>query len=554
MSDLPSSDLPSSEPAPASSPAPATAAPPPESPTVATAPAREASANADPLARFILERQISRAPLALSWLATDTAAPGTPRVLFKQFTATFTELITDRESFAQRVAQITARADRRLASLRWSGWYDDQFYAAFEWHDDDPLDQFIAASQGRIALVQRYGLIHVAAAAVDVLHDAGLLHLGLTPASFGVARGDERQVRLLDWGLMLPLQAAQRLSGPFPGAWLDAAPYASAELLASEPPDTSDDAYSLSCIAHEVLTGKHPFARRLARDALAMTLEPAPIPALGTAQAKALADGLALQRERRSARVADLISAFDPAHAPAFDPTPAPTDETVAEPRDNLPPPSRARSSWRPLAALAMALVVVFALVWRSTTSGDKPAGSSAPLAHDRTKSPAADTARSATGARTPAQGQTSRAEPGGTASSNSASESHGRQIPVAPSGISGLPNPAVRIEMTEPQAADATSALPPGATDKPRPESRGASGSETPAVLTQDRSQASKAGEAARVAASEIPQPDAARPGKSGAAECRNCDCAALEYKRSFTTDPMRPEEQRFLAQQCRR
>jgi len=38
-------------------------------------------------------------------------------------------------------------------------------------------------------------------------------------------------------------------------------PYASPEMLENAPPDARDDIYALACIAHELLTGRHPFDR-----------------------------------------------------------------------------------------------------------------------------------------------------------------------------------------------------------------------------------------------------------------------------------------------------
>ncbi len=43
--------------------------------------------------------------------------------------------------------------------------------------------------------------------------------------------------------------------------------YASPEMLEHQGPDPRDDVYALACIAHELLTGQHPFDERSALEA-----------------------------------------------------------------------------------------------------------------------------------------------------------------------------------------------------------------------------------------------------------------------------------------------
>lgn len=502
------------------------------------------SGNTNPLARFIRERQLSRAPLALTWIASDNASPGTPRVVFKQFTPAFTALVEDRELFARRIAQIASRVEPHLATLHWSGWYDEQFYAAFAWHEHDPLDQFVDASQGQMPMAQRFGLVRDTALAVDALHRSALLHLALTPASFGVAHSTERRVRLIDWGLMLPAEAAQRSAAPFPGVWLDAAPYASAELLSGEPPTPSDDVYATSCIAHEVLSGTHPFERRLARYAVALSLRPTPISGLDDGQAKVLADGLALERSTRAPRLASIIAAFSTT-APVD-----PADDNVA--MSGLPT-RPAKFSW-PILALALALAMAFTVVWRSTS---RPA-SNAVAGKDSTEQSRTQRTRdeSRPGSARAALPTVTRQADTVPLPASPKGDLYGPPVPPAPTGIPGL----TRSMPPEPSSAtpkpDTGAAAGPAATADP---SAARMPSEAAPIVPSGHAATSKGIDSpGRIAAAEAapsePAPLLAAKPAAGTADCPRCDCATLEHKRTFTTDPMRPEEQRFLARNCKR
>ena len=73
-------------------------------------------------------------------------------------------------------------------------------------------------------------------------------------------------------------------------------------------PDPRDDVYGLACVAYELFAGKHPFNSNSALEALSAGLTPAPIPRLSTRSQGALARGLALRREQRTATVAAFLA------------------------------------------------------------------------------------------------------------------------------------------------------------------------------------------------------------------------------------------------------
>jgi serine/threonine protein kinase len=75
-------------------------------------------------------------------------------------------------------------------------------------------------------------------------------------------------------------------------------------------PDPRDDVYGLACVAYELFAGKHPFNSNSALEASSAGLTPAPIPRLSARSQAALARGLALRREQRTATVAAFLAAL----------------------------------------------------------------------------------------------------------------------------------------------------------------------------------------------------------------------------------------------------
>ena len=71
--------------------------------------------------------------------------------------------------------------------------------------------------------------------------------------------------------------------------------------------ERGDDVYALACIAYELITGKHPYNRLSAAQALENKIHPERPKALSARQWAALKKGLALKRSQRSKSVKDLL-------------------------------------------------------------------------------------------------------------------------------------------------------------------------------------------------------------------------------------------------------
>lgn len=195
----------------------------------------------------------------------------------------------------------------------------------------EPLDQYIAARQGPIDVDREAEIVGQLAHALAKVHQSGRLHLEVRPST----------IRVDTWTRTAALAdpASHTNSDPASHAFVEPTsqpffdstsahaaagdggrsdripgfcdlPYVSAEVLAREPADASDDVYAFACVAYELLTGLHPYARRSALDALDGRFQPAVIDGLNERQNAALLRALEPRRDARRISMQELAAAF----------------------------------------------------------------------------------------------------------------------------------------------------------------------------------------------------------------------------------------------------
>lgn len=141
---------------------------------------------------------------------------------------------------------------------------------------------------------------------VDAIHAEGFVHRDINNTN--VRSGPSGETYLFDF------EMAHRVGDPIPTVGLGTAGFVPPERSAADPPDFSDDVYSLCCVALLILTGidprrtLYPDADRRVEEILALTGVPEELEALATAIGYGLGSGRdgrdTLDQLRRAVRVA----------------------------------------------------------------------------------------------------------------------------------------------------------------------------------------------------------------------------------------------------------
>lgn len=198
--------------------------------------------------------------------------------------------------------------------------YDYGVHAGYEYLVMEYLPRGDLKARMQQALTEQEALRYVAqiAAALQVVHHAGLLHRDLKPPN--VMLRESGDVALIDFGL------ARALDGSTPstrtGVLRGSPYYMSPEQALGEVLDARSDFYSLGVIFYEMLTGKKPYTGGSAMDVLQQHVN-SPVPMLPKVLAHhepVLHKLMAKSREDRFATAEEILVALAdrrPASAPA---------------------------------------------------------------------------------------------------------------------------------------------------------------------------------------------------------------------------------------------
>jgi serine/threonine protein kinase len=308
-----------------------------------------------------------------------------------------------------------------------------------------------ARNQVRFERGHALAIIRDVGGAVAHAHSRMVVHGDLNPGNIFIT--NEGEVRVLDFGAAHASSGGPTLFAPSDRSPIAMPRYASPQVLDGQRPDARDDVYSLACLAYLLLSGKHPFGDKTALAAQERHMRPSRPNGLNRKEWRALRVGLAFNRERRPADIAQWLEAFDWTTAAPRLP-PLLTLVRVAAPR---------RHGWGLAALVTAAIVAALAAgLWAngyldvdkappSTPTNDAASQSVAPL-------PQSDRSSSTVQAPSPAQSTTAVPK---------------ERAAAPPTRLAATPPPSTRPSSAplqsapEPQAAP-TSSPPPTASPPP--------------------------------------------------------------------------------------
>jgi serine/threonine protein kinase len=293
----------------------------------------------------------------------------------------------------------------------------------------------VLAARNRVRLERAHALAIVrdVGGAVAHAHSRAVIHGDINPGNIFLTNDGE--IRLLDCGA-----AHVSFQGPTVSDSTDRSPiatprYASPQVLRGQQPDARDDVYSLACLAYLLLSGARPFGEKTALGAQEKGLQPSRPGGLRGKEWRALRAGLAFDRDRRPADVAQWLEAFDWRRAvPHLPPLVALVRVAAPQPR-RLAAPA--------LVAAAVVVAVAGALWANAYFRGDK----GAPSAAANNSTPPSDTPNGQLGISSPAA-------PPSSPSAQSTAEQPTEPAPLPP----GSPAPQAAPRSSSPPASRASS------------------------------------------------------------------------------------------------
>jgi len=161
---------------------------------------------------------------------------------------------TYRRRFDHELRSASRVRHPNLVALLDSGDVDGERFLAYEWVAGRSVQDRLRA-EGPLPLDEGVRVIEEVGAALDELHDAGLVHRDVKAAN--VLLHEDGRAMLADLGLA---RGPHDTALTRPGQVLGTLEYLAPELVRGEPATRDSDVYALGCLAYELTTGRMPFA------------------------------------------------------------------------------------------------------------------------------------------------------------------------------------------------------------------------------------------------------------------------------------------------------
>ena len=260
--------------------------------------------------RYVLEAEIGRGGVGTVYCALDLNRAGLP----PEHRHVALKILGENAARRPDAVDALRREYHQAQSLSHPGIVNvfdfdhdgDTYFVTMELLDGESLGELIRRLlPNKLPLEAATRILRELGDAIVYAHDRGVLHLDLKPDNVMVDA--DGHVRVLDFGIA-QTQMAEPRTPQMRSAPPAATPaYASCERLVQERVDVRDDIFSFSCIAYELLAGKHPFDRSSALKARKDGRKARRIRNLSRRQWAALQSGLAWAREDRPANMRELL-------------------------------------------------------------------------------------------------------------------------------------------------------------------------------------------------------------------------------------------------------
>ncbi len=280
----------------------------------------------------------------------------------------------------------------------------DTYFIVMELLEGELLASVMSRLRAPMQREHALAIISSVGAALAHAHRREMVHADLKPRNIMITATGE--VRVLDFGFARHRPLDLHSASSFDVAPASAPAYASVERVNGSEPHSSDDVYSLACIAYELLSGEHPFGGRSAVLARANGRRPRNIDGLTRKQMQALNRALLWSRGERKIDVVDLLAGLGCSDAPN---KLVPPDELVAHDTGGR----WRRRALGMLTFLLMAGAAVAAVVYlERRPPPQRPAAEAAAPAVEQSDPPAADEGQTVAANAPPAVEQSPKSQP----------------------------------------------------------------------------------------------------------------------------------------------
>jgi serine/threonine protein kinase len=267
--------------------------------------------------RFVLETLLGKGGMGLVFGAIDRrkqeAHDPNPHVALKVLNADF-----QRHPQSFMALQREARKAQTLAHPNVVTVFDfdrdgDAVYMTMELLQGRTLDSMTREARGKgIGRETALSIIRGVAEGLAYAHRKGIVHSDLKPGNIFI--GEDGTPKILDFGIAraVPSSVNEANKDVFDagslGAYTEA--YATDEMIEGTDPHPADDMYALGIIAHEMVTGFHPYQRHSAPNARKLGIKPAPLKGLKRREARAIESCLSFDRKQRPQNAGEFLKAF----------------------------------------------------------------------------------------------------------------------------------------------------------------------------------------------------------------------------------------------------